>query len=144
MFQFPNNPIPAQAPIASICDNHTINLKIEVPPIVLVSLTQKATCKVKVINPIDTEEYFIKPCPIIQGESESLADNSTLQIAGCKWVGITSTKLSKENNFQIDFSFVAFTPGIFHVSSFYIARNPEFKNRKEIKIMQSFRVDLKK
>lgn len=144
LFQFPNNTIPAQAPIASICENHTINLKIEVPPIILVSLTQKATCKVKVINPIDTEEYFIKPCPIIHGESEKLADNSTLRIAGCKWVGITSTKLSKDNNFQIAFSFVAFTPGIFHVSGFYVARNPEFNNRKEIKIMQSFRVDLKK
>ncbi|KAK8890312.1 hypothetical protein M9Y10_035085 [Tritrichomonas musculus] len=143
IFQFPEIRIPAQAPIRFVQKSYDTKLKIELPPIVKASLRIKSICKVWIVNPPqDKEDYelYITPMKILAGETGD-DDTDCGEVAGCKWVGITKTKLCKNNNFTAEFSFVAFRLGIYHVSGFIVSENGNFVKRKEIKMMQSFRVD---
>lgn len=151
IFQFPETRIPAQAPIRFVQEKIDTRLKIELPPIAKASLKLKFKCKVWLVDPppqknlIDNNdkdfELFIKPLKIVHGETENNDDSDTAQFAGCRWIGLTKTKLCRSNNFTAEFYFVACRIGIFHVSGFVVSEDPNFVKRKEIKMMQSFRVD---
>jgi hypothetical protein len=82
---------------------------------------------------MDTAE----PC-FVRPRAVKLADSKTIK-PQARWIGASTQILGPQNRHRVQFSLVA-TPGIFQITGFVVASDPEFEHRIKVPIKHVFQV----
>jgi hypothetical protein len=59
---------------------------------------------------------------------------------GCRWVGVTKRRLSRENGYNVRFSFMAAGGGMFEVPGFNVSTSPRFSLRSKVVLSQAIQI----
>jgi hypothetical protein len=80
---------------------------------------------------------FVEPLPFRLCE---LGAGQGDRYLGCRWVGVTKRRLSRENGYKVRFSFVASGGGMFEVPGFHVSRTPRFSLRSKVVLSQAIQI----